>query len=74
MYSDALITPITASAYVLAVYFSSATTVAHFTTGATGFADYYTLGDDAATVNASGYTLGANNRSLLVGRVDIWQP
>jgi hypothetical protein len=73
-YTDGLVTPITADAYVLAVYFSGTTAVAHFTTGATGFADYYKLGDDATTVNASGYTLGANNRSLLLGRVEVWQP
>jgi hypothetical protein len=75
-YTDGLVTPITADAYVLAVYFSNsgASAVAHFTTGATGFADYYKIGDDATTVNASGYTLGANNRSLLLGRVEVWQP
>lgn len=71
--TDDLIIPVAADNHVLSIYFSGSTDV-QSSTGNTGWIDYYKIGNDASTVNASGYTAGTMGRSLLVLRVEVYSP
>lgn len=71
--TDELVVPVSASVHVLAVYFNAAAGV-RFAGSVSGWDYYYKLANDASTVNATGYTAGTANRSMLVTGVEVFQP
>lgn len=71
--SDEVVMAVTAEPHLLSVYFNGASDVAVIGS-APGFAYYYRLANDPATVNASGYTSSATDLSRLLLGVEVYQP
>ena len=57
---------------IISAYFNSTTTMRRSNSAVTGLSYSYKSGNDAATVNATGYT--TQTRAVMVTKVEIFQP